>query len=438
MTRTFRTLELVRDQLPDLKLCLSTNGLMLPDAVDRLLEVGVDHVTVTINTLDADIAGQIYAWLWLDGERYCGREAGEILIARQLEGVRRLTAAGVLVKINSVLIPGINDGGMAEVGRRLRESGAFIHNIMPLIARPEHGTVFGLNGQPEPDAGMLAAIRSQCGEVMPQMTHCHQCRADAIGMLGEDRSQQFTRLPDPDSLPDWLPILHQRAELHASLATQGESDADDACLVAVASRHGEVIDCHFGHADRFSIYSLSAASMVLVGERFTPKYCRGEEECEPQENEARLAALLALLADVKAVFCVRIGHTPWQQLELQALSRRWTARGVRSPRCCLPGGSGGARAWRHRVCVRGSPDGAGRLVDPPVAIVSRRKRLLSAADGADSRSVAGAATAAGRGGDAAGQRDAEPPSADDRAECHPRRRASAAGAVADGVDGAGG
>lgn len=319
MTRTFRTLELVRDQLPDLKLCLSTNGLMLPDAVERLLEVGVDHVTVTINTLDADIAGQIYAWLWLDGERYRGQEAGEILIARQLEGVRRLTAAGVLVKINSVLIPGINDGGMAEVGRRLRESGAFIHNIMPLIARPEHGTVFGLNGQPEPDAGMLAAIRSQCGEVMPQMTHCHQCRADAIGMLGEDRSQQFTRLPDPDSLPDWLPILHQRAELHASLATQGESDADDACLVAVASRHGEVIDCHFGHADRFSIYSLSAAGMVLVGERFTPKYCRGEEECEPQENEARLAALLALLADVKAVFCVRIGHTPWQQLELQGI-----------------------------------------------------------------------------------------------------------------------
>ena len=85
MTRTFRTLELVRDQLPDLKLCLSTNGLMLPDAVDRLLEVGVDHVTVTINTLDADIAGQIYAWLWLDGERYCGPGSRGDLIARQLE-----------------------------------------------------------------------------------------------------------------------------------------------------------------------------------------------------------------------------------------------------------------------------------------------------------------------------------------------------------------
>ena len=161
IARTFRTLELIREQLPDLKLCLSTNGLMLPDAVDRLLDVGVDHVTVTINTLDAEIAAQIYAWLWLDGERYSGREAGEILIARQLEGVRRLTAQGVLVKINSVLIPGINDSGMADVSRALRASGAFIHNIMPLIARPEHGTVFGLNGQPEPDAETLAATRSR-------------------------------------------------------------------------------------------------------------------------------------------------------------------------------------------------------------------------------------------------------------------------------------
>ena len=90
ISQTFRTLELIREQLPDLKLCLSTNGLMLPAAVERLLEVGVDHVTVTINTLDAQIAAQIYAWLWLDGERYSGPEAGEILIARQLESAHIL------------------------------------------------------------------------------------------------------------------------------------------------------------------------------------------------------------------------------------------------------------------------------------------------------------------------------------------------------------
>ena len=95
---------------------------------------------------------------------------------------------------------------MAEVGCRLRESGAFIHNIMLLIARPEHGTVFGLNGQPEPDAGMSPRIRSQCGEVMPQMTHRHQCRADAIGMLAKIVASSV-HPAGPGQLPDWPPIL---------------------------------------------------------------------------------------------------------------------------------------------------------------------------------------------------------------------------------------
>ncbi|SCC24498.1 nitrogen fixation protein NifB [Kosakonia oryzendophytica] len=315
MSRTFTTLALIREHLPDMKLCLSTNGLMLPDAVDRLVDVGVDHVTVTINTLDPEIAAQIYAWLWLDGERYSGREAGEILIARQLAGVRRLTEKGVLVKINSVLIPGINDQALADVSRELRASGAFIHNIMPLIARPEHGTVFGLKGQPEPDAAMTARVRETCGEVMPQMTHCQQCRADAIGMLGEDRSQQFALLPVEASPQPWLPTLYRRTQLHASILTKGDADEKDACLVAVASTHGEVIDAHFGHADRFRIYSLSAAGAVLVNERFTPKYCGGQDECDPQEGDA----LFALLADVKAVFCARIGYAPWQKLEARGI-----------------------------------------------------------------------------------------------------------------------
>lgn len=319
--RTFSTLEQVREAFPDLKLCLSTNGLMLPDAVDRLVALGVDHVTVTINTLDPDIAAQIYAWLWLDGERYRGREAGEILIARQLEGVHRLTTQGVLVKINSVLIPGINDQALPDVSQMLQTSGAFIHNIMPLISRPEHGTVFGLQGQPEPDAAMVAAVRQRCGEIIPQMTHCHQCRADAIGMLGEDRSQQFAQIPEPERSPQsWLPMLFQRARLHASIATKGESEEEEACLVAVASKHGDVIDSHFGHADRFYIYSLSAAGVVLVNQRFTPKYCHGSDSCEPeQDSEARMAAIFDLLADVKAVFCVRMGYTPWQKLEARGI-----------------------------------------------------------------------------------------------------------------------
>ncbi len=49
---TFRTFELVAQQAPDIKLCLSTNGLMLPDYIDRIKELKVDHVTITINMVD--------------------------------------------------------------------------------------------------------------------------------------------------------------------------------------------------------------------------------------------------------------------------------------------------------------------------------------------------------------------------------------------------
>ncbi|WP_413699004.1 radical SAM protein [Psychromonas sp. KJ10-10] len=54
--RTFKTLELIREAMPDIKLCLSTNGLVLVDHIDDILRLGVDHVTITINALDEVIA----------------------------------------------------------------------------------------------------------------------------------------------------------------------------------------------------------------------------------------------------------------------------------------------------------------------------------------------------------------------------------------------
>jgi nitrogen fixation protein NifB len=47
---TFRTFDLLRQAAPDIKLCLSTNGLALPDHVDEIVRCGVDHVTITINS----------------------------------------------------------------------------------------------------------------------------------------------------------------------------------------------------------------------------------------------------------------------------------------------------------------------------------------------------------------------------------------------------
>ncbi|NDL62975.1 nitrogenase cofactor biosynthesis protein NifB [Acerihabitans arboris] len=317
IARTFKTLEGLRLALPDMKLCLSTNGLALPDVVDRLVDIGVDHVTVTVNALDVDIATQIYPWLWFDGERLEGREAAALLLERQQEGIRRLTARGVLVKINSVLIPGINDRHLPAVSEKVREWGAFLHNVMPLISQPEHGTVYGLRGQPEPTAGEVDEVRRLCGGSMQQMAHCQQCRADAIGMLGEDRSQSFPMSAIPRNAGSYLPVMRRRAQIQAGIASQGESESPDACLVAVATSHGAAIDEHFGHARRFQIYSVSAAGVIPIGERFTPPFCTGKTDCDDEalQPELRLDAVVDLLADVAAVFCARIGMGPWQRLE---------------------------------------------------------------------------------------------------------------------------
>ncbi len=159
--KTFKTFQLIYDTAPDIKLCLSTNGLMLPDHVDTIKKFNVDHVTITINMVDPEIGAKIYPWIYWKHKRYTGIEAARILTERQLLGLEMLTERGILCKVNSVMIPGVNDKHLVEVNRAVKSRGAFLHNIMPLISAPEHGTVFGLNGQRGPSAQELKALQDR-------------------------------------------------------------------------------------------------------------------------------------------------------------------------------------------------------------------------------------------------------------------------------------
>lgn len=316
--KTFNTLEGLRSALPDVKLCVSTNGLALPQSVDSLVELGVDHVTITMNAIDAHVSAQIYDWIYFEGVRYRGKEGAQILIDQQIEGIRKLMDRGVLVKINSVLIPGINDLHLSEVSHAIRDMGAFLHNIMPLISQPEHGTYFGLNGQREPTEEEVKDVRTRSGVFMPQMAHCQQCRADAVGMLGEDRSQEFTLKSLEKEQDDYADVMQRRTLIQAAIATAGASEEDDAKLIAVASQQGEVIDQHFGHAKRFHIYSVNTEGVTFVGERHVAQYCHGQTECDDHEDV--MTDTLSLLKDMDAVFCSRLGLGPWQQLETAGIT----------------------------------------------------------------------------------------------------------------------
>jgi nitrogen fixation protein NifB len=103
-------------------------------------------------------------------------EGAKILSERQLLGLEMLTARGILCKVNSVMIPGINDRHLVAVNKAVKSRGAFLHNIMPLISAPEHGTVFGLAGQRGPTAQELKDLQDSCEGEMNMMRHCRQCQ----------------------------------------------------------------------------------------------------------------------------------------------------------------------------------------------------------------------------------------------------------------------
>ncbi len=321
--KTRATFADVARRIPDIKLCISTNGLALPDRVDELVEMNVDHVTITINMVDPEIGAKIYPWIFYAGRRWEGVEASKILHERQMLGLEMLTARGILTKINSVMIPGINDDHLVEVNRWVKARGAFLHNVMPLISDPAHGTRFGLTGQRGPTPMELKALQDRLDGGAKLMRHCRQCRADAVGLLGEDRGQEFTldRLPeevayDPSKREAYREIVARERGDHgaakaAAVAAVKETATDAKLLIAVATHGGGRINQHFGHAREFQIYEAGPKGIAFVGHRkVEAQYCEGG-----WGEDATLDTVIAALDGVAVVLCAKIGDCPKEMLD---------------------------------------------------------------------------------------------------------------------------
>jgi nitrogen fixation protein NifB len=188
---------------------------------------------------------------------------------------------------------------------------------MPLISAPEHGTVFGLNGQRGPSAQELKALQDACEGEMNMMRHCRQCRADAVGLLGEDRSAEFTTDKimemevNYDSAGRAAYQQTVEAQRQAKVAARKEEldglDAADgiSLLVAVATKGHGVINEHFGHAKEFQVYELSASGAKFVGHRRVDLYCQGGFG-----EDASLDTIIRAINDCHAVFVAKIGGCP--------------------------------------------------------------------------------------------------------------------------------
>ena len=175
---TFEALRLVQAQFPHLTLCTSTNGLLLEEKLCALLDVGVQALTVTVNAPDGKVGEQIYGWVRYKRTTYRGREAADLLLERQMRGIRAALGAGLAVKVNTVLVPGVNDGHVARLARRLQALGVRLMNIMPLIPGGR------MRDRRPPTCEELQRAREVCGALVQQFHKCEQCRADVVKFPG--------------------------------------------------------------------------------------------------------------------------------------------------------------------------------------------------------------------------------------------------------------
>jgi nitrogen fixation protein NifB len=282
---SLETLTLIHAAHPSVALCVATNGLALPQHADALADAGVSHVTVTVNAVDPDIGKWLYAWV-RDGKNVLrGRAAAELLWERQREGIAKLVARGVVVKINTIVVPEINSGHTGEIAAACKALGATIHNCMALV--PVAGAEFA--DVPEPSAAEMAAARAAAAVHLPQMEHCARCRADAVGRIGAPMEpSQFTIL-----------------ERHSAAAKPGRS------LVAVASQEGMFVNRHLGEADELLIFAEgTGGEFIQVGVRQAP---------EPGNGSARWHDLADLLVDCRALLVSGIGPSPTEILRASGL-----------------------------------------------------------------------------------------------------------------------
>jgi len=335
--KTFDTFRMLHEKAPDQKLCLSTNGLRLPDYVDEMVKYNVDHVTVTINSVDetGEIGAKIYPWVHWNHKKVFGAEGAKILLEQQIKGIKMLVERGILVKANSVLIPGVNDQELPNVAKKLKELGVFLHNIMPLLSKEEYGTYYGLNGQRSATDQEVMAAQEACGMDMKLMSHCRQCRADAVGLIGEDRGEEFTpdvfqdmtwealedkynieaRKQKHEVIENWRAALEKANErIKIEQATKEElSSTGETKLVAVTTAGEGTINLHFGSAKEFLIYEVGDKAIKFVMHRKVENaYCKGPEDCD---GSYPIEEIKETLKDVDLLLTEKIGECPQGELK---------------------------------------------------------------------------------------------------------------------------
>lgn len=290
---TFKTLNLIHEEFPLLNLCFSTNGLNLLDNIDEITDCGITHISVTVNSLDEELSSRIYSFIKLNGKVLKGKEAGRILIERQLEGIGKLIERRMPVKINSVVIPGINDAHLPFLAQRMKKEGVNLINFIPMVK--VKGAKFEKSAELSEDFYRQFLQRIPAG--IPLMKHCRMCRADAEGFIIDNIRDSDIRAVKKSGA--FLPI--------------GQEVGGKLFLLAVAGKREGFVNEHFGRAEKFFIYESDGSNFRLIEKRSVEKFCEGKDNCADRRKD--IERIASILSDCKVLLCSGAGSIVTHLLE---------------------------------------------------------------------------------------------------------------------------
>ncbi|MBF0210556.1 MAG: nitrogenase cofactor biosynthesis protein NifB [Desulfamplus sp.] len=284
---TLKTLEMVRYQYPDILLCVATNGLNLMPYLDDIKSIDVSHISVTVNAVDPEIGAKVYSWVRF-GKKLIGPERGAaLLLEQQIEAIKGLKERGIIVKVNTIVLPGINDHHVEDIASTMGRLGVDILNCMPYY--PNKGS--NLSHLPEPSKEEINAIRKEAVKHIAQMLHCKRCRADAVGLLDD---------PDDIGLMNQLrACASQEDEIRITPLEKPQSGRKG--YVAVTSREGVLVNQHLGEATHLYIYDIYNGNAMLVEKRKAPP---------PGGRELRWMQMAEVLSDCTTLLVNGIGESP--------------------------------------------------------------------------------------------------------------------------------
>ncbi|HEX2919594.1 MAG TPA: radical SAM protein [Bacteroidales bacterium] len=280
--KTIETIRLTKKEFPEKIFCLSTNGLDLLPYINDLVELDVTHVTITINSLRVSTLQKIYKWVRFNKKVYHGEAAAIVMLEQQMKSLMALCKKGIEVKVNTIVIPGVNEAEIEEIAEKVASCGASTMNCIPLI--PAAGS--DMEHFPKPSALTIRDITSKISKYIVPMTHCTRCRADAAGMLGKDDPKTYKLLHQCSLMP--VPVDKTKR------------------YVAVASYEGLLINQHLGETKAFLIFKESGDGYELVEKRAAPSKGNGD---------LRWIELAKILKDCNYVLVAGVGARPVEVLE---------------------------------------------------------------------------------------------------------------------------